>query len=26
MFVNLSDLMRCGVSVRVPFEVIDRQE
>ena len=26
MFANLSDLMRCGVSVRVPFEVVDRQE
>ena len=25
MFPNLSDLMKCGVSVRVPFEVIERK-
>lgn len=25
MFPNLADLMRCGVSVRVPFEVVERK-
>lgn len=26
MYPNLTDLMRCGVSVRVPFEIVPRAE
>lgn len=26
MFPNLTDLMKCGVSVRVPFEIVERKQ